>query len=112
MSKVPSQDAIPLQDSHNSPSNLSQGGFAPFPPLRFFRADAAWPRLGRPLRTAPVSRQTNPNRTLALTALSLAPCHPSPRLRSLLFPGVALFFLAAALVKEKTSRHRQKRKKS
>ena len=26
-----------------------------------FRVDAAWPRLGRAFRTAPVSRQTNPN---------------------------------------------------
>ena len=41
-----------------------------------FRVDAAWPRLGRAFRTAPVSRQTNPNRRLALTALSLTPCHP------------------------------------
>jgi hypothetical protein len=31
---------------------------------------------GRAFRTAPVSRQTNPETRLALTALSLTPCHP------------------------------------
>src|SRR5271169_5792915 len=47
-----------------------------FPHIGLFRVDAARPRLERALRTAPASRQTNPNRTLALTALSLTPCHP------------------------------------
>ena len=46
---------------------------------------------------------------MALTALSLAPCHPPPA-PFCPFTWVALFFLAAALVKEKTSRHRQKGK--
>jgi hypothetical protein len=74
-----------------------------------FRVGAARPRLGRAFRTAPVSRQTEPN-----------PVWHSPRFHSrpatLLrppfcpFARVALFFLAAAQVKEKTSRHRQKGK--
>jgi len=46
---------------------------------------------------------------LALTAPFLTPCHPPPA-SVLSFARVALFFLAAALVKEKTSRHRQKGK--
>src|SRR5580658_2221792 len=33
-----------------------------FPHFALLRVDAAWPRLGRAFRTAPVSRQTNPNR--------------------------------------------------
>jgi hypothetical protein len=47
---------------------------------------------------------------LALTALSLTPYHPPPASVLSLPPGVALFFLAPAQVKEKTSRHRQKGK--
>src|SRR5580704_16168523 len=68
---------------------------------------AAWPRLGRAFRTAPVSRQTNPN-----------PVWHSPRFHSrpatLLRPPFcpfhrsALFLPAAALVKKETSRKRQK----
>jgi hypothetical protein len=46
---------------------------------------------------------------LALTALSLTPCH-SPSASVLSLHQCRLFFLAAALVKEKTSRHRQKGK--
>src|SRR5580704_10939200 len=71
---------------------------------------AAWPRLGRLFRTAPVSRQTNPN-----------PVWHSPRFHSrpatLLRPPFcpfhrsALFLPAAALVKEETSRKRKKGKK-
>src|SRR6266446_9754172 len=73
------------------------------------RVDAAWPRLGRAFRTAPVSRQTNPN-----------PVWPSPRFHSrpasLLRPPFcpfhrsALFLPAAAQVKKETSRKRQKGK--
>ena len=85
------------------------GGYAASVHFFLFRLDAAWPRLGRAFRTAPVSRQTNPY-----------PVWHSPRFHSrpatLLrppfrpFTSVVLFFLAAALVKEKTSRHRQKGK--
>jgi hypothetical protein len=39
----------------------SLGGYASSLPLRIVRVDAAQPRLGRSLRTAPVSRQTKPN---------------------------------------------------
>src|SRR5713226_6342820 len=71
---------------------------------------AAWPRLGRAFRTAPVSRQTNPN-----------PVWHSPRFHSrpatLLRPPFCpfhrsvLFLPAAAQVKKETSRKRQKGKK-
>src|SRR6202023_3456795 len=74
------------------------------------RVDAAWPRLGRAFRTAPVSRQTNPK-----------PVWHSPRFHSrpatLLrtpfcpFYRSALFLPATAQVKKETSRKRQKGKK-
>jgi hypothetical protein len=78
-----------------------------FLPLRLVRVDAAWPRLGRAFRTAPVSRQTNPNRVWHLPRFH---SRPATLLRPPFCPfaRVVLFFLAAALVKEKTSRHRQK----
>jgi hypothetical protein len=71
--------------------------------------DAAWPRLGRAFRTAPVSRQTKPNRVWHSPRFH---SRPATLLRPPFCPfaHVVLFFLAAALVKEKTSRHRQKGK--
>src|SRR5271169_5967260 len=42
----------------NAPNRSPSGAFFP---LRIVRVDAAQPRLGRVLRTAPVSRQTKPN---------------------------------------------------
>ena len=47
-----------------------------FVPLCLFQVDAAQPRLGRAFQTAPISCQIKPKTTLALTALSLTPCHP------------------------------------
>ncbi len=82
---------------------------------RLFRTSASsgWTPLGRgsdgALRTAPLSRQTNPNRVWHSPRF---PSRPATLLRPPFCPfaRVALFFLAAALVKEKTSRHRQKGK--
>src|SRR5580658_9397031 len=81
-----------------------------FPHFALLRAAAARPRLGRAFRTAPVSRQTNPN-----------PVWHSPRFHSrpatLLRPPFCpfhrsvLFLPAAAQVKKETSRKRQKGKK-
>ena len=76
-----------------------------------FRVGAAWPRLGRAFRTAPVSRQTNPNpvwhsprfHSRPATLLRAPFC---PLLRS------GLFFPAAAQVKKKTSRKRREREKT
>src|SRR5208337_4716337 len=90
--------------------NESWRGFAISFHCALFRVSAAWPRLGRAFRTAPVSRQTNPN-----------PVWHSPRFHSrpatLLRPPFcpfhrsALFLPAAAQVKKETSRKRQKGKK-
>src|ERR1700692_1626404 len=72
--------------------------------------DAASPRLRRAFWTAPLSRQTKPNRVWHSARFR---SRPATLLRPPFCPftGVALFFLAAALVKENTSRHRQKGKK-
>ena len=80
-----------------------------FPHCALFRVDAAWPRLGRAFRTAPVSRQTNPN-----------PVWHSPRFHSrpatLLRPPFcpfhrsALFLPAAAQVKKKQAGNGRKGK--
>src|SRR5580658_316469 len=71
--------------------------------------DAAWPRLGRAFRTAPFSRQTKPNRVWHSPRF---PSRPATLLRPPFCPfaRVALFFLAAAQVKEKTGRKRRKEK--
>ena len=74
-----------------------------------FRVDAAWPRLGRAFRTAPLSRQTKPDCVWHSPRFHSRPTTlPRPPFSS--FARVGLFFLAAAQVKEKTSRHRQKGK--
>src|SRR5580698_8970280 len=57
---VPPERGLPIPNNH-TPS-FSRGRLrCLFPHLVLFRVDAAWPRLGRAFRTAPVSRQTNPN---------------------------------------------------
>src|SRR5580658_9855929 len=86
------------------------GGFASCFHCALFRVDAAQPRLRRAFRTAPVSRQTTPypvwhsprfhSRPATLLRPPFCPFHRS-----------ALFLPAAALVKEETSRKRQKGKK-
>jgi len=63
-----------------------------FSPSVLFRVDAAWPRLGRAFRTAPVSRQTKDQSRLARTALSLMPCHPPSASVLSLPPASACFF--------------------
>jgi len=85
-------------------------GYAISSHFRLFRVDAAWPRLGRAFRTAPVSRQTDPNlvwhsprfhsRPATLLRPPFCPFHRS-----------VLFLPAAAQVKKETSRKRQKGKK-
>ena len=74
------------------------------------RVDAAWPRLGRAFRTAPVSRQTNPNRVWHSPRFH---SRPATLLRPPFCPfhRSALFLPAAAQVKKETSRKRQKGKK-
>src|ERR1700732_279012 len=69
-----------------------------------------WPRLGRVLRTAPVSRQTNPNRVWHSPRFH---SRPATLLRPPFCPfhRSALFLPAAAQVKKETSRKRQKGKK-
>jgi hypothetical protein len=81
-----------------------------FPHFALLRVDAAWPRLGRAFRTAPVSRQTNPNRVWHSPRFH---SRPATLLRPPLCPfhRSALFPPAAALVKKETSRKRQKGKK-
>jgi hypothetical protein len=71
--------------------------------------DAAWPRLGQAFLTAPVSRQTRLNCVWHSPRFH---SRPAILLRTSFYPfaRVDLFFLAAALVKEKTGRHRQKGK--
>src|SRR5439155_8719758 len=90
-------------------SNFQAEGFASFIHFALFRVDAAWPRLGRSFRTAPISRQTNPNSVWHSPRFHSRPA-TLPRPPFCPFARVALFFLAAAQVKEKTSRHRQKGK--
>src|ERR1035438_8705677 len=72
-------------------------------PLRPLPGGRRLARLGRAVRAAPLLRQTKTNRLLH---------SPRPTLRPPFCPfaRVGLFFLAAAQVKEKTSRHRQKGK--
>src|SRR5208282_409749 len=79
-------------------------------PLRLFRVDAAWPRLGRAFRTAPVSRQTKPKPVWHSPRFH---SRPATLLRSPFCPfhRSALFLPAAAQVKKETSRKRQKGKK-
>src|SRR5467141_1054277 len=74
-----------------------------------FRVAAAQPRLGRAFRTAPVSRQTKPNPVWHSPRFH---SRPATLLRTLFCPfhRSALFLPAAALVKEETSRKRQKGK--
>src|SRR5260370_37513362 len=92
-------------------SGTLEGRAAPsFPTTASFGGAAACPRLGRAFRTAPVSRQTNPNlvwhsprfhsRPATLLRPPFCPYHRS-----------ALFLPAAAQVKKETSRKRQKGKK-
>src|SRR5271169_408052 len=71
---------------------------------------AARPRLGRAFRTAPVSRQTNPNRVWHSSRFH---SRPATLLRPPFCPfhRSALFLPAAAQVKKETSRKRQKGKK-
>src|SRR5450755_666306 len=72
--------------------------------------DAAWPRLGRALRTAPVSCQTNPNRVWHSPRFH---SRPATLFRPPFCPfhQYRLVFSRCALVKKKTSRYRQKGKK-
>jgi len=107
---------IPFHDRRLFPSTikvastLSLSCFASLSHFALLRVDAAWPRLGRAFRTAPVSRQTNPNpvwhsprfhsRPATLLRTPFCPFHRS-----------ALFLPAGALVKKETSRNRQKGKK-
>src|ERR1700758_5421548 len=74
-----------------------------------FRADAAQPRLGRAFRTAPVSGQTNPKPVWHSPRFHSRPA-TLPRPPFCPFHRSALFLPAAALVKEETSRRRQKGK--
>src|ERR1017187_10245801 len=78
-------------------------------PLRPLPGGRRLARLGRAFRTAPLSRQTNPTRFWHSPRFH---SRPANLLRPPFCPfaRVGLFFLAAALVKEKTSRHRQKGK--
>ena len=81
------------------------------PHFALLRVDAARPRLGRALRTAPVSRQTvNPK---AVCHEPRFPSRPAtlPRPPFCPLPRSALFFPAAAQVKKKTSRKRREREK-
>ena len=74
-----------------------------------FRVDAARPRLGRAFRTAPVSRQTNPNPVWHSPRFH---SRPATLLRSPFCPfrRSVLFLPAAAQVKEETSRNGRKGK--
>jgi hypothetical protein len=82
-----------------------------FPHFGFLQVDAAWPRLGRAFRTAPVSRQTIIQTRFVTNRAFPHALPPSPGLRSALCPVPGLFFLAAALVMKKTSRKRREREK-
>jgi hypothetical protein len=66
-----------------------------------------WPRLGRAFRTAPVSRQTNPNRVWHSPR---SHSRPATLLRPSFCPfhQCRLVFSRCALVKKNTSRYRQK----
>src|SRR5271170_3448270 len=85
-------------------------GYAVFFHFTLFRVNAARPRLGQAFRTAPVSRQTNPNRVWHSPRFH---SRPATLLRPPFCPfhRSALFLPAAALVKKETSRKRQKGKK-
>src|SRR5579863_2774709 len=75
-----------------------------------FRVDAAWPRLGRAFRTAPVSRQTIKQERFGTHRAFTHALPPSFGLRSVPFAVPVLFLPAAAQVKEETSQKRQKGK--
>src|ERR1022692_4646506 len=75
-----------------------------------FRVDAAWPRLGWAFRTAPVSRQTNPNRVWHSPRFHSRPA-TLRRPPFCPFHQYRLVFSRCALVKKKKNRYRQKRKK-
>ncbi len=82
----------------NAQTNLRHSqteGYAICSHFVLLRVGAAWPRLGRAFRTAPVSRQTiNQKRFVTNRAFTHA-LPPSSGLRSVPFTGVGLFFPAA-----------------
>src|ERR1039458_10820521 len=82
----------------------------PFPHFVLFQVDAASPRLGRAFRTAPVSRQTKPNRVWHSPRFH---SRPATLLRPPFCPfhQYRLFFFPLAPVEEKKKRYPQKREK-
>jgi len=88
-----SYKAVPTQ----APSNLKKEATPSSPHFGLFRVGAAWPRLGRAFRTAPVSRQTiNQKRFVTNRAFTHA-LPPSSGLRSVPFTRCPRCFFPAAL---------------
>src|SRR5208337_3928446 len=97
--------AFPTHSLHTIQFDSAMEATRVFPPTAPFRVDAAQSRLGRAFWTAPLSRQTDPNRVWHSPRFH---SRPATLLRPPFCPfhRSVLFLPAAAQVKKETSRKR------